>query len=325
MQWTAVQIARAAWTRITEPTDTTAQALIGMFGADVAYDVVLGKQALAEHQLGNLAFKLGAPIPDAKVGRKIFATALMKWEPRLEHIESEVVRDLSILERINGNLLTPANWCSQLNDLEYPPFALWLRGDQNRWPLFENMVAVVGSRDCTTYGQSVTHDFAGQLAYKGYTIVSGGAYGVDAEAHRSALGSGRDAITHMPTIAVVASGVDRFYPSGNEQLLRDIAEDGVILSEVPPGVAPTRYRFLQRNRIIAALASATVVTEARWRSGALHTVELAHQLDRVTAAVPGSVYSINSAGCHRVIREGKAELVMDVRELTERLNGPSDV
>lgn len=326
MQWTAVQIARAAWTRITEPTDKTAQALIELFGADIAYDVVLGRRGLDEVQIGNFAFKMGNDKPDATLGRKMFATALMRWEPRLDHIESEVRRDLSILEHMGGTLWTPADWPSQLNDLvEDAPFALWVRGDLTRFPAWESLVAVVGSRDATTYGQSVTNDFAGQLAYKGYTIVSGGAYGVDAAAHRAALGRYYGSGDPLPTVAVVASGIDRFYPTGNEQLLRDITEKGLMISERPPSSSPTRYAFLQRNRIIAALASATVVTEARWRSGALRTAEHAFELDRVTGAVPGSVYSANSAGCHRLIREGKAELMMDARELMERLNGSSDV
>ena len=110
----------------------------------------------------------------------------------------------------------------------------------------------------------------------------------------------------MPTIAVMAGGVDRFYPSGNEDLLRAVANQGAVLAEVPPGSAPTRYRFLQRNRLIAALASVTVVVEARWRSGALNTAHHAETLGRAVGAVPGSVHSANSAGCHRLLREGGA-------------------
>src|SRR6185312_4288445 len=131
----------------------------------------------------------------------------------------------------------------------------------------------------------------------------------DANAHRGALNAtaggtldGRG-MAQPSTIAVMAGGVDRFYPSGNEDLLRTIAERGLVVAEVPPGTNPTRYRFLQRNRLIAALCQATVVVEARWRSGALNTARHAEMLSRVVGAVPGSVYSANSAGCHRLMRE----------------------
>jgi DNA processing protein len=126
----------------------------------------------------------------------------------------------------------------------------------------------------------------------------------------------------MPTIAVMAGGVDRFYPSGNEELLRTVANQGAVLAEVPPGSAPTRYRFLQRNRLIAALASVTVVVEARWRSGALNTAHHAETLGRAVGAVPGSVHSANSAGCHRLLREGGAVCVTDAGEVAE-LASPS--
>lgn len=126
----------------------------------------------------------------------------------------------------------------------------------------------------------------------------------------------------MPTIAVMAGGVDRFYPSGNEDLLRAVANQGAVLAEVPPGSAPTRYRFLQRNRLIAALASVTVVVEARWRSGALNTAHHAESLGRAVGAVPGSVHSANSAGCHRLLRDGGAVCVTDAGEIVE-LAAPS--
>ena len=154
----------------------------------------------------------------------------------------------------------------------------------------------------------------------GSPIISGGAYGIDAHAHRAALAGGSSG--SMPTIAVMAGGVDRFYPSGNEELLRTVANQGAVLAEVPPGSAPTRYRFLQRNRLIAALASVTVVVEARWRSGALNTAHHAETLGRAVGAVPGSVHSANSAGCHRLLREGGAVCVTDAGEVAE-LASPS--
>jgi DNA processing protein len=119
----------------------------------------------------------------------------------------------------------------------------------------------------------------------------------------------------------MACGVDRYYPAGNEDLLRSIAERGLLISEVPPGSAPTRWRFLQRNRLIAALSAVTVVVEARWRSGALNTAHHAAELGRPVGAVPGSVHSANSAGCHRLLRDGSAVCVTDAAEVAE-LAGP---
>ena len=128
----------------------------------------------------------------------------------------------------------------------------------------------------------------------------------------------------MPTIAVMAGGVDRFYPSGNEDLLRAVCNQGAVLAEVPPGSAPTRYRFLQRNRLIAALAAVTVVVEARWRSGALNTAHHAETLGRSVGAVPGSVHSANSAGCHRLLRDGGAVCVTDAAEVAELASASGD-
>src|SRR5699024_7898149 len=146
------------------------------------------------------------------------------------------------------------------------PLCLWWRGQEQEFPQARKTIALVGSRDSTSYGAAVTGDFAYRLAQRGFSVVSGGAYGIDAHAHRGALNGG---VAGLPPIAVMAGGVDRFYPSGNEDLLRAVCTQGALISEVPPGSAPTRYRFLQRNRLIAALASVTVVVEARWRSGAL--------------------------------------------------------
>ena len=118
----------------------------------------------------------------------------------------------------------------------------------------------------------------------------------------------------------MAGGLDRFYPAGNEDLLYQVHREGLLISEVAPGSTPTRWRFLQRNRLIAALCAATIVTEARWRSGALSTAHHATEMGREVGAVPGSVYSANSAGCHRLIREGAAALITDAAEVLELIN-----
>jgi DNA processing protein len=145
-------------------------------------------------------------------------------------------------------------------------------------------------------------------------VVSGAAYGIDACAHRGALSAGG------ATVAVLACGVDRPYPRGNEELIERIAAEGAVVSEVPPGSSPTRWRFVTRNRLIAALSGVTVVVEAGWRSGASITAREAGDLGREVAAVPGPVTSATSAGCHRLLREG-AVCVTDVGEVLELL-GP---
>jgi DNA processing protein len=149
-------------------------------------------------------------------------------------------------------------------------------------------------------------------------VISGGAYGIDAAAHRAALAHG------ALTIAVMAGGVDRLYPVGNDDLLKGVLDTGAVVSEVPPGFAPHRSRFLSRNRLIAC-ASATVVVEAAQRSGALSTARHAAELLRPVGAVPGPVTSASSAGCHALVREGIAVLVTDAEEVLELASALTDM
>lgn len=248
--------------------------------------------------------------------------ALKRWSPRVADLAPG--RDIATMERLGGRLLTPEDdeWPAALLDLGIrQPICLWVRGGGGLPVPAENRsVALVGSRDSTNYGNSVTGDLAAGVAQRGMCVVSGGAYGIDSQAHRAALATGGPSEV-LPTIAVSACGLDRFYPAGNEDLLRAIAQQGMLLAEVPPGSSPTRWRFLQRNRLIAALCSVTVVVEARWRSGALSTAHHAAELSRQVGAVPGSVHSANSAGCHRLLREGSAVCVTDAGEIAE-LAGP---
>jgi DNA processing protein len=174
---------------------------------------------------------------------------------------------------------------------------------------------VIGARACTAYGEHVTAELVAGLGTSGWTVVSGGAYGIDAVAHRAALAAGGQ------TIAFLAGGVDRLYPSGNTRLLEAVADGGAVVSEVPPGSVPTKTRFLLRNRLIAASALATVVVEAAWRSGALSTARHAAALLRPVGAVPGPVTSAASAGCHRLLREGSAVCVTDAAEVADLAGG----
>lgn len=312
------RLARAALSRLMEPQDAAGLALVHVAGALDALGIATGElsygPALEQEITGVLAEHGSATSWPG------MAAALKRWAPRIPDLAPE--RDLATIQRLGGRLIIPGDdlWPGQLTDLGlHEPICLWWRGLEMELPAAAKSIALVGSRDSTSYGAAVTGDLAYSLAQRGFTVVSGGAYGIDAHAHRAALAGGSGA---MPTIAVMAGGVDRFYPSGNEDLLRAVANQGAVLAEVPPGSAPTRYRFLQRNRLIAALASVTVVVEARWRSGALNTAHHAESLGRAVGAVPGSVHSANSAGCHRLLRDGGAVCVTDAGEIVE-LAAPS--
>lgn len=199
---------------------------------------------------------------------------------------------------VGARIVIPGDpeWPLQLHDLAgTAPWALWMRGA----PLHQNRaVAIVGSRSCTDYGERIAAEFAADIAAAGYPIVSGGAYGIDAAAHRGALTTGTS------TIAVLASGVDVPYPVAHTALFERIAQQGTLVSEAPPGAHPTRAAFLIRNRLIAALAYGTVVVEARFRSGALSTCRHAAELQRVLMGVPGPVTSPESGGVHELLKAG---------------------
>jgi DNA processing protein len=312
------RIARASLSRLMEPQDAPGLALVKALGATDALRIATGQLAAGpavEQEITALLADNGAG-----AGWAGMRDSLKRWAPRIRDLAPE--RDLDTIARLGGRLIVPSDdlWPAQLGDLGIQePLCLWWRGMEQPLPPAARCVALVGSRDSTSYGASVTGDLAYSLSQRGFTVVSGGAYGIDAHAHRAALAGGSGAV---PTIAVMAGGVDRFYPSGNEDLLRAVCNQGAVLAEVPPGSAPTRYRFLQRNRLIAALSAVTVVVEARWRSGALNTAHHAETLGRAVGAVPGSVHSANSAGCHRLLRDGGAVCVTDAGEIAE-LASPS--
>jgi DNA processing protein len=196
------------------------------------------------------------------------------------------------------------------------PIALWVSGEANRLAgATSTRITIVGARAATTYGEHVAMEFASELATQGRVVVSGGAYGIDGAAHRAATLARPGA-----TIAVLATGLHNFYPAGHQQLFERIHDDGgLILSELPPGAAPTRWRYLQRDRLLAVLSGATVVVEAGYRSGSLSIAGQAHALGRPVGAVPGPVTSAASAGCHRLLQEGIATLVTDARDATDLL------
>lgn len=308
-----IRIARAALTRLVEPGDATGAALVAALGPVEALRVAAGRSAISpdlESRAGSIALGRGAK------GWAGVALAVERWQGRVPDLAPQ--RDLESIARFGGRFVIPEDpeWPDGFEDLaEQAPFGLWVRGEEIL-PSQTFSVAVVGSRDATNYGLTVAGEVGKGLVDRGVTVVSGGAYGIDAQAHRAALVGEGGAV---PTIAVMAGGLDRYYPSGNEELLREVARRGLLVSELPPGAAPTRHRFLRRNRLIAALAGVTVVVEAQWRSGALSTAHHAADVGRIVAAVPGSVYSASSAGCHRLLRDGAAVCVTDVQEVYELL------
>lgn len=296
------RFARASWTGIAEPGDRVAGVLIAALGAAAALDAVVAR-ASVDSLLARL---------DGESTEKELGEAIERWRPRLQSRLALVA--LKQAARYGVRLVVPGDesWPAGFDDLgPHSPLALWLRGNESTLTTSASSIALVGARAATGYGEHVAMEASAGLVDRGYTIVSGAAYGIDGMAHRAALASSGQ------TIAVLAGGVDRFYPSGHEALLTRIVESGVVVSELPCGSAPTKWRFLQRNRLIAAASRATVVLEAGWRSGSLNTAGHAAALGRPLGAVPGPVTSAASAGCHRLIRDFDAVCVTNADEMAE--------
>ncbi|MEU2597696.1 DNA-processing protein DprA [Streptomyces hirsutus] len=283
-------LARIFLTRVVEPGDETGGRWVRELGA---------REVVERLRAG------GRPLPGVS-GRR--------WAGLLARAErADPGRDLAVARDAGVRFVYPgtAEWPRQLDDLgDGRPVGLWVRGpaDLRMWAL--RSVAVVGARACTEYGAHMAATLAAELAERGWVVVSGGAYGVDGAAHRGALGSGG------ATVAVLACGVDRPYPRGHTGLITRIAEQGLVIGELPPGDHPTQSRFILRNRVIAALTRGTVVVEAAHRSGSLVTARAAGRLGRHTMGVPGPATSGRSAGVHELLRQG-AVLVTDAAEIVE--------
>jgi DNA processing protein len=302
----ADRFARATWTGISEPGDRVAGALVAALGAEGALTAVV------EHwDVDRLVTTLAGADAEPADGDEL-AKAMERWAPRVK--SSVALVALKQAARYSVRLIVPGDecWPPGLGDLgDHAPIALWLRGNESTLASTGQSIALVGARAATGYGEHVTMEASAGLVDRGYTIVSGAAYGIDGMAHRAALASSGQ------TIAFLAGGVDRFYPAGHEALLTRIVEVGAVVSELPCGQPPTRWRFLQRNRLIAAASQATVVLEAGWRSGSLTPAGHAAALGRPLGAVPGPVTSAASAGCHRLIRDFGASCVTSADEMAE--------
>lgn len=304
----------AALLRIGEPGDGLLTGLVDEVGPIAVLELIRAVAA-GTSSAAEAAESLSS-IVAAVAGGGQLGEAFDRWAVR--GADAHGHRDLEAVHRLGGRLAIPSDdeWPTALSDLgPAAPLGLWIRGEAKLNAALQRAVAIVGARAASNYGTKCASDLAWDLAARGLTIVSGGAFGIDAAAHRAAIAR------EGTTIAFMAGGVDRFYPAANTELFHQVLERGAIVSETAPGMTPMRHRFLLRNRLIAASSQVTVIVEAGWRSGALNTARHALELSREVAAFPGSVYSASSTGTHRLIREHEAELVTsceDVIELTNR-------
>ena len=289
------RLARVALSRLGEPGDPRLIALVAELGAVAVCDY-LREERDATGVATDVAARLHGLDPSgdldraAREGIRFVVPGDPEWPTRLADLDR----------------------CPPLNGRGGAPLGLWVRGRARLAEVVDRSVAVVGSRSATTYGTGVAGEIAAHVAAEGVTVVSGAAFGIDQAAHRGALAA------RGPTIAVLACGVDRAYPAAHRDLLAYVAETGLVVSELAPGCAPTRLRFLSRNRVIAALSLGTVVVEAAIRSGALNTAHWASLTHRVLMGVPGPVTSAPSEGVHELLRTRDAALVTrggDVLEL----------
>lgn len=291
------RVARVALSRLSEPGDVRLTTLVGRLGAGHVYELLR-----EERDVAGVYSDVAA---------------------RLRGLEPE--RDLEEAAAKGIRFVCPEDdeWPAALEDLDRAeplqerggtPLGLWVKGRHRLDEVCRNAAAVVGSRSATTYGATVASDIGAHLADNGMAVVSGAAFGIDQAAHRGALAA------KGLTVAVLACGVDRAYPSAHRNLLDYIADTGLVVSELPPGCSPTRVRFLSRNRLIASLGRGTVVVEAAVRSGALNTANWTTRLNRMLMGVPGPVTSASSQGVHELIRSRGAALVTRGEDVLELLS-----
>ena len=235
----------------------------------------------------------------------------LKISERLKKTNGEEV--LTQITKSGAFILTPedVDWPQSLNDLAAPPIALLIKGQRENLAFLENSISIVGTRNPTSYGLRIAGDFGVGVADHEWAVVSGGAIGIDAAAHKGCL------VGEGITVAILGGGFNKNYPATHERLFAEICESGILISEVMPDVPAIPHRFLTRNRLIAGLSKATVVVEAAFRSGSLRTARDAAEIFRPVMAVPGPINAPTSEGCHRLIVERVAELVTSVSEIME--------
>lgn len=325
--------ARAVWSALAESTDAAARYLWLARGPVEALSLALEgtireianvlEEAAADPEAERLHVTAAHESMRIRNARQAAERAKAAWSERAGEARNVLERS-----RESGiSLVRPGEvgWVTGLTRLGInAPFALWHAG--SRGGLEERKaVALVGSRGATRYGTSVAYDFAAALAEHGVRVVSGGALGIDAAAHSGALAARSVHEGGGGTAAFLAGGLDDYYPRANAALLTRVRGEGGLFSEAPIGARPTRWRFLSRNRLIAAASEATVVVEAAWRSGALSTAAHADALSLPVGAVPGPVTSAESSGCHRLIAERGAQLLSRVEDIELMISGASGV
>jgi len=314
--------ARVVWSVLAEPGDGVAGRLVADLGPAASLDLVFRDRAFpSPADAKREATAVGAAVRAAYESRGLEAPAgvragFLRWQPRMTG--PLIASVFAMAEASAAELLVPGDpqWSPGFVGLgDNAPLLLWALGDVELLARFARSVAIVGTRAATGYGTHVATEFAAELAERGWTVVSGGAYGIDASAHRAALAAKGD------TIAVMAGGLNSFYPTGNSDLIARVAREGLVVAEVPFGTPPTPFRFLARNRMIAAMTSVIVVVEAGSRSGSINTANHASSIGRPIAAVPGPITSPSSAGCHELVQSGRAELVARVEDIVRLAHG----
>ncbi|MBU6146610.1 MAG: DNA-processing protein DprA [Actinomycetales bacterium] len=325
------RLARLVLSHIVEPGDVLASVLVSSIGAPALLDLLIADRPLPFRPAlpPSLPPALPPPLPPVRGGgvtstSEQLASRWDRWRVKAAAAPSGVHLLTDLADRghavvIPGDAAWPVSLAERRPGLLDAngdtagcamPLALYCAGDPAR--LSGPMIAIVGRRAASGYGVSVARDLAADLVAAGWAVVSGAAYGIDAAAHAGAL-----AVDDAGTLAVMAGGVDQPYPRGHEALLARIRSGAVVCGEYPPLAHPTRSRFLARNRLIAALAVGTVVVQAEYRSGALNTARWARDCGRVLMGVPGPVTDAGSAGVHRLIAEGAAQLVTSAAEVIE--------
>jgi DNA processing protein len=312
-------VAAAAISIVTEPGDRMAGALAKALGTQGLLQLLIDGfeparvlEALHQVRAADYLTEIFGDLPGT------IGDSRQRWLPRFS--KQSVVNLLQRAKQLDLSLLLPGDndWPIGLNDLEEgAPALIFAQGNYKLLGRLAMGVSIVGSRACTEYGAKVTAELVSELAFHKRLTVSGGATGIDSHVHSHSLRNS------LPTVAVMAGGLDRKYPSSNSKLFQAIARNGVLIAELAPGVAPSRWRFLQRNRLIAALTPTTVVVEAGIRSGSIRTANNAIELDRELFAAPGPLTSASSAGTNSLIAEGKAKALIDTKLITSEVIEPA--
>ena len=312
-------VSAATISLVTEPGDRMAGALAKALGRQALLQLLI--DGFDPHRVLEEIYKVSAFDYLTDIFGDVPGTisdSRQRWLPRFS--KQAVLNILQRSKQLDLSLLLAGDdfWPSGLDDLgEGAPALIFAQGNLKVFGRLANGVSVVGSRACTEYGAKVTAKLVSELAFHKRPTVSGGALGIDSHVHGQSLRNS------LPTVAVMAGGLDRKYPSSNSNLFQVIARNGVLIAELCPGVAPSRWRFLQRNRLIAALTPTTVVIEAGIRSGSIRTANNAIELNRELFAVPGPLTSAASAGTNSLIAEGKARALVDTKLITAEVSEPA--